>query len=101
MQGVSKAWKLRPRRSHSSSVQTTFKESMIWARKKPLAGAGRQAGLGMLAPQVVKTLYLCLSGHSCQESWGKRMFDDSSELLWNRCCLFVCSYLSLYLNVRP
>ena len=42
MQGVSKAWRLRPRRSHSSSVQTTLKESMTWARKKPLAGTGRQ-----------------------------------------------------------
>lgn len=70
--GVSKAWRLRPRRSHSSSVQTTFKEFMTGAGKKPLAGAGRQAGLRMLAPQVVKTPYLCLSGHSCQESWGRR-----------------------------
>ena len=44
-------------------------QDMGW---KEATGRGWQAGLGMLAPQVVKTLYFCLSGHSCQESWGKR-----------------------------
>lgn len=68
--GVSKAWRLRPRRSHSSSVQTTFKESMTWARKKPLAGAGRQ-GLGMLAPQVVKTCTSASQGTAARRAGGR------------------------------
>ena len=51
------------------SRQLSKVQDMGW---KEATGRGWQAGLGMLAPQVVKTLYFCLSGHSCQESWGKR-----------------------------